>query len=78
MTNLESSAEPLWTEEELATYAKVAEVTVRKWRTSGEGPAFIRYGKRNVRYRPADVHEWESRRRFRHLADERMARQDVR
>lgn len=29
--------------------------TLRKMRSRGEGPAFVRIGRRSIRYRPADV-----------------------
>jgi hypothetical protein len=35
--------------------------TLKKWRTTGQGPAFIRVGK-YVLYREADVEAWEQTR----------------
>jgi hypothetical protein len=29
-----------------------------QWRYRGEGPAFVRFNERNVRYRPSVVRDW--------------------
>jgi len=44
---------------ELAERLRVKTQTLRKWRTTGRGPSFYKLGG-NVRYRVADVEEWES------------------
>jgi hypothetical protein len=44
--------------------------TAQRWRASGEGPPFIRLGKRRVLYRRADVERWLVGRTFTSLADE--------
>ena len=36
----------------------VAEITLKKWRLSGDGPPFIRVGVRAIRYRRGDVVAW--------------------
>jgi hypothetical protein len=49
--------EPLATPQEVAAYTRYAVGTLRKWRSTGEGPPFIGRG-RGVRYRWADVEKW--------------------
>ena len=44
----------LLTEPETARALHVSERTLQRWRGSGEGPAFVRAGRR-VLYRPADI-----------------------
>jgi excisionase family DNA binding protein len=41
----------------LAQALAVSLSTVRRWRQSGSGPRFVRFG-RSVRYKLADVEEW--------------------
>lgn len=47
--------------QELADYLEVAPQTIYRWRQSGYGPAWIRVGPRIIRYKVADVMEWEDR-----------------
>ena len=42
-------------ETEASQYLKVAVRTLRNWRWRGEGPQFVRLGKRCVRYRQGDL-----------------------
>jgi hypothetical protein len=44
--------------------------TAQRWRASGEGPPFIRLGKRRVLYRIADVEAWLAAKTFGSRADE--------
>jgi hypothetical protein len=44
--------------------------TAQRWRQSGDGPPFVRLGKRRVVYRVADVERWLAERTYRHRADE--------
>lgn len=46
------------------------ERTAQRWRATGEGPEWIRFGKRQVRYRRASVHEWLRRNTFQSRAAE--------
>lgn len=48
---------------EVAKRCGLAEVTLRKWRMTGDGPMFIRLGS-NVRYRPADVDAYLAKHAF--------------
>lgn len=45
----------LLSEIEVAASLSVAIPTLRNWRWRGEGPRFVKLGKRAVRYRRADV-----------------------
>lgn len=49
--------EPLLDYADLATVARVAERTVRKWVAAGIGPSPVRIG-RTVRFRASDVNAW--------------------
>jgi hypothetical protein len=51
----------LLTEERIAAELGVAVTTLRKWRTTGEGPAFVKVpGFRAPRYRRRDPEEWKA------------------
>ncbi len=43
---------------ELASRLGCAVITLEKWRQRGEGPHWVRVGKRAVRYRVRDVEAW--------------------
>jgi predicted DNA-binding transcriptional regulator AlpA len=45
----------LLTATETADVLRVSERTVERWRSTGEGPAFVRVGPRRVAYRVRDV-----------------------
>lgn len=44
--------------------------TSARWRRDGDGPPFVRAGKRHVLYRVADVEAWECQHTFAHRAAE--------
>jgi hypothetical protein len=44
--------------------------TAQRWRSSGDGPPYVRLGKRRVVYRVADVERWLAARTFASIADE--------
>jgi hypothetical protein len=44
--------------------------TAQRWRASGEGPEYVRLGKRRILYRIADVERWLALRTFRSRGDE--------
>jgi hypothetical protein len=53
--------EPLLPDEEAARILKVKKQTPAAWRNRGQGPAYVKVGRR-VFYRPSDLREWlESR-----------------
>lgn len=49
--------------ERVARLCGLSEMTMRKWRMTGEGPRFIRLG-RSVRYRLADLEAFLAQRAF--------------
>jgi hypothetical protein len=51
---------PLMSEQRAAEYLDVAPRTLRKWRTDGDGPAFVRISARCIRYRMQDLDFWLS------------------
>ena len=55
-----AALDPLLTEDEVASILKRSPRTVRKDRSRGKGPSFLRLG-RLVRYRRADVEAYLSR-----------------
>jgi len=51
----------LLTEQEVAMELHVAIATLRKWRTTGEGPLFVKVpGFRAPQYRRCDLEEWKA------------------
>jgi excisionase family DNA binding protein len=53
--DLQTVPSPLLTIAEVAELLGVSERTLETWRYRGRGPAFIRVGKKVVRYRLSDV-----------------------
>jgi hypothetical protein len=45
--------------------------TAQRWRVTGDGPPFVRLGKRRIVYRVDDVEKWLAQRTFKHLAEEK-------
>ena len=56
------SAEILLTVEEAATRLKISKHTLNRWRVTGEGPSFVKYGPRLVRYIERVLDEWAASR----------------
>ncbi|WP_198375110.1 helix-turn-helix transcriptional regulator [Neoroseomonas rubea] len=54
----------------LAKRLKLSRRSIQRFRTTGEGPPFVRVGQRRVAYRLADVEAWAEARTFRHRAAE--------
>jgi helix-turn-helix protein len=44
--------------------------TAQRWRATGDGPPFVRLGRRRVVYRVADIERWLTERTYAHRADE--------
>jgi excisionase family DNA binding protein len=59
----------LLTVEEAATRLKISKHTLNRWRVTGEGPPFVKYGPRLVRYLEGALTEWETRRTRRSTSD---------
>jgi hypothetical protein len=66
------------TEEQFAQRYQVGRRTAQRWRRTGQGPAWIRWGPRAVRYRAGDIERWAVDRTFRHRADELAHQTDLR
>jgi len=56
------SLDVLLTVEEAAARLKLSKHTLNRWRVTGEGPPFVKYGPRLVRYGAAKLDEWEQAR----------------
>jgi excisionase family DNA binding protein len=52
------ASEILLTVEEAAVRLKISKHTLNRWRVTGEGPPFIKYGPRLVRYVESVLDEW--------------------
>lgn len=52
------STEILLTVEDAAARLKISKHTLNRWRVTGEGPPFIKYGPRLVRYREEVLEAW--------------------
>ena len=57
-------------EREFAARYHVPRRTAQRWRTTGDGPPFIRLGPRRIVYRLQDCEDWAKARTFRSRADE--------
>ncbi len=58
---LTGAEQPLWTDEQVATYLGVSPKSLPRWRVEGRSPPFVKlaYGRTGlVRYRPIDVINW--------------------
>ncbi len=56
------SAEILLTVEEAASRLKISKHTLNRWRVTGEGPPFKKYGPRLVRYAERELDAWGANR----------------
>lgn len=52
------SAQTLLTVEDAAARLKISKHTLNRWRVTGEGPPFVKYGPRLVRYVESVLDEW--------------------
>jgi excisionase family DNA binding protein len=59
----------LLTVEEAAERLKISKHTLNRWRVTGEGPPFVKYGPRLVRYLEEALTDWEKRRTRRSTSD---------
>lgn len=51
-------------EDDVARRIGVSARTLVRWRTTGDGPAFVRLGARRIGYRAADIEAWAAGRTF--------------
>ncbi|MCU0881461.1 MAG: helix-turn-helix domain-containing protein [Hyphomonadaceae bacterium] len=54
----------LLTVEDAAARLKISKHTLNRWRVTGEGPPFVKYGPRLVRYVVATLDDWARDRLF--------------
>lgn len=59
-TTTSRTDDELWTSEEFAAFmgGKFTANAAAQMRHRGNGPRYVRYGKRSIRYRKADVLAW--------------------
>ena len=55
---LPADDDALITRAELSHYLPIATQTAARWAVEGQGPRFIKIGKRLVAYRAGDLREW--------------------
>jgi len=55
----------------------VSDRTAVRWRSTGDGPPFVRLGPREIRYRVSDCDAWAAARTFRHRAEEVASHRDL-
>jgi hypothetical protein len=48
----------LWNTREVSECLKISKATLESWRSRGGGPAFVRVGKRAIRYTPKSIREF--------------------
>jgi hypothetical protein len=58
------------TEQQFCDRYHVAPRTAQRWRVTGEGPPFCRFGRHKITYRLRDIEQWAASRTFRHRAQE--------
>ena len=52
------NTDTLLTVEDAASHLKISKHTLNRWRVTGEGPPFIKYGPRLVRYLVSALDTW--------------------
>jgi predicted DNA-binding transcriptional regulator AlpA len=62
------------TERDFSDRYLVARRTAQRWRSTGEGPRWVRLGPRRVVYRLSDCEAWAAARTFEHRAAEATGR----
>lgn len=62
----------LLNESQAAGFLGLAEITLRKYRVTGDGPHFIKMG-RSVRYRQEDIDAWVEARRVKSTSQKAAA-----
>jgi hypothetical protein len=63
--------QPLLTQKQCAEMLVLSERTLERLRVSGSGPPFLRI-RHSIRYRPADVEQWQVSRIVRSTSEERQ------
>lgn len=57
-------------ERETASRIGVSTRTLARWRSTGDGPPFVRLGVRRIGYTPSDIEQWARARTFVCLTEE--------
>jgi predicted DNA-binding transcriptional regulator AlpA len=68
--------ETLLTTPTVAELTGLSQVTLRRWRSTGSGPRFVRLG-RAVRYRPDDITDFVSARTYESTSQADVMAQEV-
>lgn len=50
----------LLTVEDAAAHLRLSKHTLNRWRTTGDGPPFVKYGPKLVRYSLQDLEDWKN------------------
>jgi excisionase family DNA binding protein len=58
------TTQPLLTVQDAAERLNISKHTLNRWRVTGEGPPFIRYGPRLIRYAAPALDQWASEHQF--------------
>ncbi len=58
------------TEAQVSERYQIPARSLQRWRVTGQGPAFVRFGPRRVRYRLDDIEAWAASRTYTHIAAE--------
>ena len=60
--------DPLLNTVSAAKYLNMEPLTLVAWRTRGEGPTFIKLGKRAIRYKFSDLHDFIEKNSHKHTS----------
>lgn len=63
----EFQSPPFWNEQKVANFLCQSVRTIQKWRVTGDGPGFYKFGQ-SVRYRSDEVVAWANARRKAHTS----------
>ena len=58
------NTDTLLTVEDAAAHLQISKHTLNRWRVTGEGPPFIKYGPRLIRYLVTALDAWAQERMF--------------
>ncbi len=59
-----------FTTAEVSARYRIPERTLKRWRMTGAGPAYVRMGPRRALYREQDLEDWTTARVFHRVSDE--------
>jgi predicted DNA-binding transcriptional regulator AlpA len=67
---IQNTADEYLTPSQFCKTYHASERSAERWRTTGEGPPWVRIGQRKIVYRRSDCERWAAERTFRHRAEE--------